>query len=506
MPSSLVSCRRVATLTASLLLVPALAACGDDDAPSGASGQSGAGSSGHAGQAGGSGGVAGKGVSGGPGGASVGGAGIAGSTGGAGQGGAVTGGTGGSASGAGGSLADAGAGGASGAGSSVAGAAGVAGAGSLDDVIAAMPPGSWKELPGTDLAKVCPPGNHYPCDAVVSAWSGGALDDVHDRLVVFGGGHGDSPYNNLFTFDLHDGVWKRWTDLPAGMTGDSIPAIYQDKRVESCGLYPAVSALQIPDAWLTPTGYLDPARCDDPSIVPQLDPQQPRSTHTYGNVAFSAATGRFYNLGSVAMYPSGQARANRLLGFDFTTGLWVRGKDSPESGYGTSATDDKGLVWYVGQDGGHLTHYDPAADAWTKHGASASGFYYAGGAVDTKRRHFVLTRDGSTVTVYDLAQPDKDPAKVTTSGLATALAQAPGFEAVPSLDRLVAWSGGRTLHWLDPATWTWTSVEGTGDDPGPSAMNGTFGRFRHSPKRGVFVVVNEASKNVSLYKLPAAAP
>ena len=43
----------------------------------------------------------------------------------------------------------------------------------LDAVIAAMPPGSWRELPCTQMANVCPPAyNHYLCNAVMIAWAG----------------------------------------------------------------------------------------------------------------------------------------------------------------------------------------------------------------------------------------------------------------------------------------------------------------------------------------------
>jgi hypothetical protein len=59
---------------------------------------------------------------------------------------------------------------------------------------------------------------------------------------------------------------------------------------------------------------------------------------------------------------------------------------------------------------------------------------------------------------------------------------------------------------LDLQSSNWTVVTGTGDDPGPPASNGTFGRFRYSPSRNVFVVVSGTQRNVSLWKPPATAP
>jgi hypothetical protein len=56
---------------------------------------------------------------------------------------------------------------------------------------------------------------------------------------------------------------------------------------------------------------------------------------------------------------------------------------------------------------------------------------------------------------------------------------------------------------LDPETRAWTHHVGDGDEPTPPASNGTYGRWRYSTKRGVFVLVNDTTGGVFLYK-PAA--
>ena len=380
----------------------------------------------------------------------------------------------------------------------------------VDAVIAAMAPGSWKELPCTQMAQVCPqPYDHYLCGAVMDAWSGGAFDPVADRLIVAGGGHSDSYYNDVFGFDLGTASWRRWTELPNGMDGQSAAPVFSDKRVEDCGLYPRAASLCIPNEWLTPTGYLDPARCDDPAITPQLDPQQPRSRHTYGNVAFSPATGRFYLLGGGALFPSGQTGTARVDGFDFDAGVWIRSADNVDDFYGTSATDGQGRIWYLGAH--DLSRYDPIADAWTVWPGEGQDFnsgavygYYASADVDTTRDVLVVTSDGQQLETYQLA--DGGLTTVAATGLAAPLPSEAGMAYDPAIDRFVWWNGGQQLYFLNPATWAWTRVQGQGDLPGPPASNGTFGRFRYSPRRNVFVAVSTTETNVFLFKPPAAAP
>jgi hypothetical protein len=111
-----------------------------------------------------------------------------------------------------------------------------------------------------------------------------------------------------------------------------------------------------------------------------------------------------------------------------------------------------------------------------------------------------------SVSTYALGDAAKTHAVVTTTGLSAPLGGAPGLAYSPVLDRFVAWSGGRALAILDLTPAKWTVVEGTGDDPGAQASNGTYGRFRYSPARDVFVVVSGTKRNVFLWKPPATAP
>jgi hypothetical protein len=133
--------------------------------------------------------------------------------------------------------------------------------------------------------------------------------------------------------------------------------------------------------------------------------------------------------------------------------------------------------------------------------------YYESPDIDRKRNVMVETLDADKVTTYDLSHPEIAPQTPATSGAPGPIdGKAPGLAYVDSLDRFAAWSGGRTVRWLDPATWSWNIIDGTGDDPGAATPQGTFGRFRYSQRRDVLVVVNSSTTSVFLFKPPATAP
>lgn len=387
-----------------------------------------------------------------------------------------------------------------------AGALGCTAGSPIAAVIASMAPGSWKSLPNTKMKDVCPtPYYDYFCSGVMVDWSGGTFDSLRDRLIVSGGGHAGSPYNNVYTFDLPSMTWKRWTDLPAGISGPNVPAAYTDPRFQSCALYPKdAAALDIPDAMLV-NGSLPYAACSEPAIASQLDPQQPRADHTYGNLAFSVATGKFYHVGSSALFvASGGSPRNEV--FDFTTGLWSQGADNVKVTIGgLTASDAAGRFYYVSQN--DISVYDAVADRWTVAPSPDDNAYYYGGAdVDETRNRLVTFAGATNGTFYTYDLPDVTTVTKKVGANAAALGSAPGFVYVKSVDRFVAWSGGATVFFLDPTTFAWKSLDGTGDVPAAQSMWGTYGRMQYSEKCDVMVVANAVDQDVAIYRMPTMAP
>jgi hypothetical protein len=377
---------------------------------------------------------------------------------------------------------------------------------SIDAVIAAMPQNSWKALPGTQMKNVCPaPYNSFACEAVISAWSGGAYDEKRDRMVVFGGGHYDSWYNNLFAFDLLAMKWYRLTEMSAAGGGTTPPPGWDDPRLETCGFYPK-GPVTLP-ANVMNGNYVSFDKCFVEPVLSQLDLQQPRSQHTYGGLIVDRLRDRYCHIGTSGFYPSGQSFSPVGVCFDPSTGLWSRMADriGQIGGRGQTALDSSGHFWSVAGEQGSIGEYDPIANAWKEYGYNN---YDAGGGtdIDRNRNQLYVLLPGGSMRRWDLTSPAslraiKTYADVTVSGdLPGGLGTRPGFVYADGLDRLFAWGGGRDIYTFAPVSRVWTRLAAAGDNPGGQQHWGTNGRFRYSPKFGVFVLVNSTTQNVFIYK------
>ena len=60
----------------------------------------------------------------------------------------------------------------------------------------------WHELPNTMMGPVCEDGVNS-CGAVLSAWNSGVFDTQRNRLIIWGGGHGDYSGNEVYALSLN---------------------------------------------------------------------------------------------------------------------------------------------------------------------------------------------------------------------------------------------------------------------------------------------------------------
>ena len=199
-------------------------------------------------------------------------------------------------------------------------------AGPVDD----MAPGTWYEAPNTHMRDVdpCPQRN---CSysgtggqaAIIKAWGGAAYDDTRDRLIVWGGGHGDYGGNEVYVFDVNTLTWTRVTD----------PS--------------------------------DPPARDEP----YASDGAPGSSHSRNTLQYVPHLDALCIFGFSGYFPSAGTGSRNTDCYDFTNDRWIYQADAPVggSGRGITGVDKNGMVWSHG-DGqqGKLCRYNPYTDTWNE--------------------------------------------------------------------------------------------------------------------------------------------
>jgi hypothetical protein len=315
-----------------------------------------------------------------------------------------------------------------------------------------LTPGQWYEVPNSHMREVCPDRSltdGKDCSNVIEAWSGGAFDTKRDRLIVWGGGHADSPDRSVYVFDLNTLQWSRLGGPNYG----------------------------------------------------------PIARHTYNYLQYVASIDRFCTFGGAAIYPSGNTSTNNVDCFDFDTEKWESKSAKPDSRNinSISAYDPvSGNAYFQGaKSSDNFLEYDTKADRWTTRTSNPfGGLIFKGTAdVDPVRRKMVFIGNGSEVVVWDIVNPNNPPEKISTNG--TGWSPDYGFPGVayhPPSGKFAVWDKGQDIYSLDMGTNVWEKTTGTGANPGNPTQWGTYGRFRYSQKKDVFVVVNSVDKNVFVYK------
>jgi hypothetical protein len=304
--------------------------------------------------------------------------------------------------------------------------------------------------------------NMWDVTCVISCWCGGAYDSKRDRLVVWGGGHGQYSGNELYAFNMDTLAWERLTD-PSNPPGVDVP--------------------------YAPDG-------------------NPTSRHSYNYLQYLPATDRFYSLGGAAFYPGGQTGTDNVDAFNFDTSTWETNLSSVPSGahgYAFSAVDaSTGHAYQQGPySSGAMARYDAPANVWTPIAVSGASYINSGftatAAFDPKRQKMVAVGDG--ITMWDISGSSAVATNPTTSGDNSIETEgAVGLDYDPVTETFIAWAGGPTIYSLNIDTMEWTTNAPTGPDPGSESVNHTYGRFRYVPSKNVFVVVNASDRNVFIYK------
>lgn len=244
----------------------------------------------------------------------------------------------------------------------------------------------WHRLPNTQMRKsVClgdvPDGMYadatmtktaeYPfnCNQIVP-WSSGAGDDIHHRLIVWGGGHSDYAGNEVSVLNL-DGTpaWERFTSptMP-------VPYIWDGKEWE--GLKPYFVRLH-------DGGKYQPG-------------SSPSSRHTYNGLQYVPYQNKLYSFGgSVA---NGGFLSQEVWALDMNTKTWtMMGPPYSQSPtYPTSAYDPVTRHIVMHDKNWTLWDYDPETNKWK---TLSTGVHVDDGttaAIDPVNNLFVAVGAGGT--------------------------------------------------------------------------------------------------------------
>src|SRR6185503_4664557 len=165
-----------------------------------------------------------------------------------------------------------------------------------------LPVGEWYEVPNSAVRGVAyqyPPGTYFgnTTDMRFLDESGASYDSARDRMIVWGGGHGDYAGNEIYTFNIQSLTWTR--------INDPSPRFDDTAAIETTGYYPDASG--------------------------NPDPQQPRSRHSYWYALYVPNLDRYCSMGMVFAFPSSKTTTN-VDCFDFVSRRWERKSNAMTTG------------------------------------------------------------------------------------------------------------------------------------------------------------------------------
>jgi hypothetical protein len=349
----------------------------------------------------------------------------------------------------------------------------------------------WQQLTNTSLKSVCPAnsfgGINYAfadkCGAVITAWNGAVADTTRNRLIIWGGGHGDYSGNEVYSLNL----------------GTASPTMTR---------------------LTNPSDFTQNSGCLDSNVVDGT----PVSRHTYSGIVYLPVQDQMFSFGGSPAPCGGFSGRTYTLDLSQATPTW-RAMD-PVNGYNPTSVYWTGSA-ICGYDPNTQTvictssdiflRYNPATNTYTRLSSDQHVPYAASGVIDTKRKRFVfmgVEYESSTprVVAVDLSSGSSFTAQDWSSQVtgcdALAGASYPGLIYDPVLDRIVGWpNAGNTVYLFDPDQKTCTAQTfPNGPSNTLASTTGTFGRFQYFPGWNAYAVVSSATLDAYKLTLSETAP
>ena len=389
-----------------------------------------------------------------------------------------------------------------------------------------LPPGHWLEVPNSYLNGVAPcgdgrnQGDNPTCDpskgdipsdfwssiqgvlgvnGVIQSWSGGVVDTLRNRLVVWGGGHRDYGGNEIYAFELDrigsgDNPWVRLTD----------PTPYPNRCDDS-----TQCQLQLNNG-----DNIGDRSC----LTSDADTfDAPISRHTYGGMTYIPSMDSMFVLGGAKHCEAGGCGASEPWMFNFTDGRWH--KLAPTGNTPRTSCEDNTVYDVVGNKVYHHSSewsemtIDPSADTYTINNTDDFGSARTGKKtmLMVQSRRVILQFGQGEAHYMDLNEANPEFKTMNISGGGAIIGDSnPGLAFDTASGLVFGWSGGSSIYSLAlpddlSSAVSWVQHSTAGDTP-PSTSDvdnisgGMYGRFQYVPNLNVFVVATEADKNVFIYR------
>ena len=381
----------------------------------------------------------------------------------------------------------------------------------------------WHQLANTPMISVClgdvPNGMYsdskmtatteynFNCNQIIP-WSGGAADDAHQRLIVWGGGHSDYAGNEVSVLNLSGTPsWERFTSptMP-------VPFVWDGKNWE--GLKPYYVRLH-----------------DGGQYQPGASPS---SRHTYNSLQYVPYQNKLYSFGGGVA--NGGSFSQETWTLDMATATWtmVGPPFSLAPAYPTTAYNPSNGHIVMHDKNWSLLDFDPHTDKWR---TLTTVYHIDDGttaAIDPVNNLFLVVGSGGTypsvpkyrpVQVFSLSAPYKMQAwnaecdlTYRNGGLAwdSALGLMVGYPGggnqvyllnTGPKDMVTPFGTVASHKCLDVAISTKPSpVKGVDFPPDPEGTGrdgnlGIYGRFAYFPSLDIFVLVNERGRDAWILRL-----
>lgn len=337
----------------------------------------------------------------------------------------------------------------------------------------------WSQVPNTKLASICAPdpspghSTSTDCRALVTAWGGAAIDSKRNRMILFGGGHGDYDGNELYAYDLSLKKILRLNDPTALPSGASGSGTYSDGRPASRHTYGGITYTDHNDK-MTVFGGSIPYNGDLLRELWSLDfgsfYTSPNSATAWKKITNDIATGVNYGAMPFSTY---DPYTKLVYLIDSGNGTYSFNTDTNEI---KVLNDSSGFTDY---------HYTMIADP-------INHYVYAFGYNNVKRMSIAT---GSNYKWTDVLS------SLGTSCSGLAGKESPGIAYDSKSKKIIGWNGGASVYVIDPITLSCSKVAFTGSTPGEQQAAGTFNRFAYFPTFDYFVLVNNADLDVYVLKM-----